>query len=984
MFLDENPFQRDQLINIEQLIGRCLDHDVNLGDNHQQTIETYVQNGLVPKLLNGDFPATAVDRIVSIDKMLKEGKSLSQIKQVIEEQRQEFLRKPTDLRSLVDTYQKASKSLLMLSGLFFLIFLGAITLTITFNNSVTNNVVAKPVGNVLAALIREAKDENASSTDPLGLTNVGKVITINEKQEVTIQKTIISDPSAPISLENSLITNDSLTVESIDVKKILSKEITFPNLSGATEACVLTLDIAQLLSCSADLYWTAETIKDIADTSVSTGLAGLSLTGNGVNITRIGNAFALSLANEAISSIDGIKNNAGDIDFIAGAGVTITSNDSTNSITFNLAGSGVNADLLDSIDSAQFLRSDTTDNFTSGTLTLDAGTTLSVLGTFTCTSCVGDGAVSDSITIANTSSVSATALNSGTLGNGSVTLALGSFGSITGSLTDGNVADTITASNYLPLTGGTLAGNANFNNNLAINIGNAGTDFTAGGGLNLATDLDANGHGAFGSTAAITSSAIAYFSESQSADVIYSGLLVAPTSSFNGVGNPLTFGIRTLPIYSGADTSISLIGLDSISTYSGSGGATTLAAIQATVNTGAGSGSVATLVGVSIVSPSILGGTPANSYGIEIQDITVGTNIYPIYQSGTTGTNIFNAASNFGAKLSASTASTSAVGFNLNTAQAAPSCASLTNGDFGYDSTNNRIYWKGTGGTCSYWNRTGTFDIAERAVASEKLEAGDVLAIDTTATDLKVKKSSLPYQKTLIGIESTDPTFIDNPDALGNPQHIAKLALTGRVPTKVSTENGPVEVGDYLTSSSTPGVAMKATESGPVIGKSLQSFNQTGVGKVLVLVNSSYYTKPISGTTNSSISATEIVLGKNQIKLGASGKIEIIGDINLEGNLTISKTLFAQSVETTKLKITELSVDASGGSVGTAKIVSGTTKVIVPSNLVKSTSRVFVTALNFTSGQTLVVTEKQAGNYFMVEVEQPTTHDISFDWFIVN
>ena len=177
---------------------------------------------------------------------------------------------------------------------------------------------------------------------------------------------------------------------------------------------------------------------------------------------------------------------------------------------------------------------------------------------------------------------------------------------------------------------------------------------------------------------------------------------------------------------------------------------------------------------------------------------------------------------------------------------------------------------------------------------------------------------------------------------------------------------------------------MKATESGPVIGKSLQSFNQTGVGKVLVLVNSSYYTKPISGTTNSSISATEIVLGKNQIKLGASGKIEIIGDINLEGNLTISKTLFAQSVETTKLKITELSVDASGGSVGTAKIVSGTTKVIVPSNLVKSTSRVFVTALNFTSGQTLVVTEKQAGNYFMVEVEQPTTHDISFDWFIVN
>ncbi len=40
----------------------------------------------------------------------------------------------------------------------------------------------------------------------------------------------------------------------------------------------------------------------------------------------------------------------------------------------------VNATTLDSIDSTQFLRSDTSDNFTSGTLTFDAGTTLDVNG----------------------------------------------------------------------------------------------------------------------------------------------------------------------------------------------------------------------------------------------------------------------------------------------------------------------------------------------------------------------------------------------------------------------------------------------------------------------------------------------------------------------------------------------------------------------------------------------------------------------------
>ncbi|KKR87657.1 MAG: hypothetical protein UU32_C0004G0022 [Candidatus Woesebacteria bacterium GW2011_GWB1_41_10] len=44
------------------------------------------------------------------------------------------------------------------------------------------------------------------------------------------------------------------------------------------------------------------------------------------------------------------------------------------------AGSGSNADTLDSLDSTQFLRSDTSDSFTSGTLTTDAGTTLDVNG----------------------------------------------------------------------------------------------------------------------------------------------------------------------------------------------------------------------------------------------------------------------------------------------------------------------------------------------------------------------------------------------------------------------------------------------------------------------------------------------------------------------------------------------------------------------------------------------------------------------------
>jgi len=50
---------------------------------------------------------------------------------------------------------------------------------------------------------------------------------------------------------------------------------------------------------------------------------------------------------------------------------------------------------------------------------------------------------------------------------------------------DSEVDDDITASSYLPLAGGTMAGTTDMNTNIITNIGNAGTDFDAYGGLTV-------------------------------------------------------------------------------------------------------------------------------------------------------------------------------------------------------------------------------------------------------------------------------------------------------------------------------------------------------------------------------------------------------------------------------------------------------------------------------------------------------------------
>ena len=77
---------------------------------------------------------------------------------------------------------------------------------------------------------------------------------------------------------------------------------------------------------------------------------------------------------------------------------------------------------------------------------------------------------------------------------------------------------------------------------------------------------------------------------------------------------------------------------------------------------------------------------------------------------------------------------------------------------------------------------------------------------------------------------------------LQEPTDIAPLALSGRIPVKVCLEGGAIRNGDFLTSSSTPGVAMKATEPGRVIGMALGSFDdpseaESETGKVVTLIN---------------------------------------------------------------------------------------------------------------------------------------------------
>lgn len=130
-------------------------------------------------------------------------------------------------------------------------------------------------------------------------------------------------------------------------------------------------------------------------------------------------------------------------------------------------------------------------------------------------------------------------------------------------------------------------------------------------------------------------------------------------------------------------------------------------------------------------------------------------------------------------------------------------------------------------------------DLAEMYTTSDaSIEPGDVVSIDSNL-QTGMKKSTGMYDQNVIGIVSTRPGIV-----IGsvNKEGVKALpvALSGRVPVKASAQNGPIKAGDYLTTSSIPGVAMKATQAGVIIGTAMTSFDGEGVGTVVAFVKNSF------------------------------------------------------------------------------------------------------------------------------------------------
>ncbi|HEC64893.1 MAG TPA: hypothetical protein ENI23_06360, partial [bacterium] len=183
---------------------------------------------------------------------------------------------------------------------------------------------------------------------------------------------------ALIALRNSNnVVSDKITdgtIQEGDIQDILKATLKLPDgqlvdieLLFASDGEGIDLDVLGLTTDNG--FWRVLSQDDALGVSPPLGgIGGDLIANNAIGANHIGPEF--------LSSVDGVSNDGGNVDFIPGSNILISPSNGANAVTFSVNTLGLDADTLDGFDNTDFLK------ITGGTITgdLTINNDLTVLG----------------------------------------------------------------------------------------------------------------------------------------------------------------------------------------------------------------------------------------------------------------------------------------------------------------------------------------------------------------------------------------------------------------------------------------------------------------------------------------------------------------------------------------------------------------------------------------------------------------------------
>ena len=198
------------------------------------------------------------------------------------------------------------------------------------------------------------------------------------------------------------------------------------------------------------------------------------------------------------------------------------------------------------------------------------------------------------------------------------------------------------------------------------------------------------------------------------------------------------------------------------------------------------------------------------------------------------------------------------------------------------------------------------------------LEAGDVLCVSSSEVN-KAVACEEAYDPRLIGVVSTNPHLTMGEEYRGDDA--VRLAIVGRVPVKISADSAEIEPGDFITSSSDPGKAMKAETAGYTVGRALEPWSPGDEKETItMLLNLGAYFGELGGGGDLPASLGEEGISSENSNGAATGLFENLR-VTVEGIFSRVKTAFLNVSEKLVAKTAEIASAVIGKlEVGEVKV----------------------------------------------------------------
>jgi hypothetical protein len=120
-----------------------------------------------------------------------------------------------------------------------------------------------------------------------------------------------------------------------------------------------------------------------------------------------------------------------------------------------------------------------------------------------------------------------------------------------------------------------------------------------------------------------------------------------------------------------------------------------------------------------------------------------------------------------------------------------------------------------------------------------KVNDGDIVIVNATH-GFAISKTN--YHPSIFGVVSKNAAVIFSSEIPESTKsaNLYPVSISGKTNVNVSTINGNIKKGDFITSSTKQGVGMKAARSGYVVGSALENYSGKSNGQIEIMINAHY------------------------------------------------------------------------------------------------------------------------------------------------